>query len=134
MTPTRYSRTSWIAQLPHITTTKPCLLGDAYIYDMPYNAAIELGYTGVLASLDKGGIETYRILINMYASRHLVLGTAVLYWKSRFRPQMCTWKQIHNFDWGYTNRDAYYIVSPTSTIDIANVEPFVEDFKWKEIE
>jgi hypothetical protein len=110
------------------------MLGDAHIYDMPYKIAVEMGHLGALHSLDKGELNTYRLMINAYASRHPVLGTAVLYWKSRFRPQMCTWKQIHDFDWGYTNRDAYYIVSPTSTIDIANVEPFVEDFKWKEIE
>jgi hypothetical protein len=110
------------------------MLGDAHIYDMPYKAAIESGNTTYLDRLDGGDIDIYRNFINMYASRHPVLGTAVLYWKSRFRPQMCTWIQLKGLTWGYTDRDAYYIVSPTSTIDIASVEPFVEDFKWREIE
>ncbi len=134
MTPTKYSRTSWIAQLPDITTTKPSMMGDGNIYDMPYRMALALGYTGVLASLDMGGIDTYRILINQYGKQYPIKGLAALYWKSRFKPQMCTWFQVSGLTLRYTNQDTYYIVSPTSTIDIANVEPFVEDPEWKEIE
>lgn len=133
MTPQRLSRVSWIFKGMDVANTKPVMLGDAYIYNMPYKAAIESEETELLDLLDEGSLPAYRTLINKYAQSHSILGPAVLYWKSRFRPQMCTWQQVHNFSWECTDRDAFYIVSPTKEVDIATLEPFVEDFKWKEV-
>lgn len=133
MIPTKYNRTSWICKGMDVGNTTPCLLGNPHIYDMPYQVAILTGNTTYLDKLDVGDLDTYRRLINAYAVSKPILGTAVLYWKSRFRPQMCTWEHIHKLCWQYTDRDAFYIVSPTQEIDLSSLEPFVEDFKWKEL-
>lgn len=67
MTPQRLSRVSWICKGMDVANTKPVMLGDAYIYNMPYKAAIESEETELLDLLDEGSLPAYRTLINKYA-------------------------------------------------------------------